>query len=57
MVSPSNSKIEIEEKVALYLGQGVVEVWVVYDNGKIFTFDHSGEIKSSVLATEAQHID
>ena len=57
VVSPSNSKIEIEEKVALYLGQGAVEVWVVYDNGKILTFDHSGEIKSSVLAPDAQHLD
>ena len=57
VVSPSNSKIEIEEKVALYLGQGAVEVWVVYDNGKILTFDDSGEIKSSLLAPDAQHLD
>ena len=57
VVSPSNSKIEIEEKVALYLGQGAREAWVVYDNGKILTFDKSGEVKSSTLAPGAQHLD
>ena len=39
IVSPSNSKIEIEEKVDLYLAKGAQEVWVVYalDNIKVYT--------------------
>ena len=57
IVSPSNSKLEIVEKVKLYLGQGATEVWVVYDNGKILTFDESGELPQSKLAADAQQIE
>ncbi len=31
IVSPSNSKVEIQQKVDLYLAKGASEVWVVYD--------------------------
>ncbi len=30
IVSPSNSKIEIQEKIDLYLAKGAQEVWIVY---------------------------
>ena len=47
IVSPSNSKIEIQDKVDLYLAKGAQEVWVVYalDNIQIYScmgiIDHS----------------
>jgi len=54
IVSPSNSKLEMQEKVQLYLGKGAQEVWIVYDDGKLEIFSHIGEISSSKLASEAQ---
>ena len=54
IVSPSNSKAEITEKVQLYLAKGAQEVWIVYDNGNIDTFTHTGKIKKSNFAAEAQ---
>ena len=54
IVSPSNSKAEIADKVNLYLAKGANEVWIVHDNGKIDTFTHTGEIKESSIAPTAQ---
>jgi Uma2 family endonuclease len=54
IVSPSNSKIEISEKVDLYLAKGADEVWVVYEDSQILTFTHAGEIKQSKIAGDAQ---
>ena len=54
IVSPSNSKIEISEKVGLYLSKGAQEVWIMYENGRIETFSHTGQIPASRLAPEAQ---
>jgi len=56
IVSPSNSKAEIENKINLYLAKGANEVWIICENGKIDTFTHTGEIKQSALAPEAQTI-
>ena len=56
IVSPSNSKAEIENKINLYLAKGANEVWIIYENGRIDTFTHTGEIKESGLAPEAQTI-
>ena len=56
IVSPSNSKIEIAEKIELYLAKGATEVWIAYDNGEINTFSHEGQIKQSLLAANAQNI-
>ncbi len=55
IVSPSNSKIEISNKVELYLAKGACEVWIVFDNGKIDTYTHTGIIESSCLAAGAQN--
>jgi Uma2 family endonuclease len=49
VVSPSNTKEEIETKVELYLARGAVEVWVVSDEKKIAFFSYTGEIKKSKL--------
>lgn len=57
VVSPSNSKIEIVEKVALYLGQGATEVWIVYENGSVLTYTQTGEVERSALAPDAQRLD
>ena len=54
IASPSNSKAEIADKVNLYLAKGANEVWIVYENGKIDTFTHTGEIKESSIAPTAQ---
>lgn len=34
IVSPSNSKVEIQQKIDLYLARGASEVWVVYSLGQ-----------------------
>lgn len=56
IVSPSNSKAEMAEKVELYLAAGANEVWVIYDNKQIQTFTHSGEQKQSAIAPNAQNL-
>ncbi len=50
VVSPSNSKKEIEYKVELYLAKGALEVWVVNNNKEVEFFTHTGQIKKSNLA-------
>jgi Uma2 family endonuclease len=49
IVSPGNSKAEIERKVNLYLAKGAVEVWVVAENGSVSFFDTSGSYRKSKL--------
>ncbi|MCH9699392.1 MAG: Uma2 family endonuclease [Gammaproteobacteria bacterium] len=56
IVSPSNSNAEITEKVDLYLAKGAEEVWVVYEDSKIDTFTHTGEITHSQITREAQQL-
>lgn len=56
IVSPSNSKAEIIDKVELYLAKGAQEVWVVYEDGRIVTYSHVGEIEHSALASAAQKL-
>ncbi len=46
IVSPSNSKQEMTEKVRLYLDAGAVEVWVCWENSIEF-YDKSGQIAQS----------
>ena len=56
IVSPSNSKMEITGKVDLYLAEGAREVWVVYEDDRITTYSHIGEIEKSTLAPDAQKL-
>ncbi|MBS1789119.1 MAG: Uma2 family endonuclease [Acidobacteria bacterium] len=49
VVSPSNSKKEIEHKVGLYLAKGALEVWVVNSKKEISFYSHTGKIKKSKL--------
>ncbi len=43
VVSPSNTKAELDEKVGAYLAAGAREVWVASEEGKLRFFDLSGE--------------
>lgn len=47
IVSPSNSKLEISEKVDLYLAKGAKEVWVVYLDNRLEIFSHVGLVDQS----------
>lgn len=49
VVSPSNTKEEIEHKVELYLAKGALEVWVVSSDKEISYFTHAGQIKKSKI--------
>ncbi|MBK8454752.1 MAG: Uma2 family endonuclease [Thiofilum sp.] len=51
IVSPSNSKQEITEKVELYLAKGAQEVWIVYDNNRLEIFTHTGLTDNSNFAS------
>ena len=47
IVSPSNSKQEMEQKIELYLARGTHEVWVVYEGALIDVFTHTGQQSKS----------
>lgn len=49
VVSPSNSKLEKEHKVELYLAKGALEVRVVNHKKDISFYSHTGKIKNSKL--------
>ncbi|HMT93322.1 Uma2 family endonuclease [uncultured Thiothrix sp.] len=49
IVSPSNSKLEISEKVDLYLAKGAKEVWVVYLDNRLEIFSHVGLVEQSIF--------
>ncbi len=50
IVSPSNAKIEIAEKVDLYLARGAQEVWVVYGDERLEVFTHTGRVADSAFS-------
>lgn len=52
IVSPSNSKLEISEKVDLYLAKGAKEVWVVYLDNRLEIFSHVGLVEQSIFLGE-----
>ena len=47
IISPSNSKGEIEEKIQLYLAKGALEIWTVEETGKTRCFSYEGELNDS----------
>jgi Uma2 family endonuclease len=49
IVSPSNSKAEMELKVELYLAKGALEVWIVSSRKEITFYSYTGQIKKSKL--------
>ena len=51
IVSPCNSKAEMEEKIRLYLEKGAQEVWIVTEYGKVSFYTHTGRSKKSKIAS------
>jgi Uma2 family endonuclease len=51
VVSPSNRREEMEEKITLYLAKGAREVWLCDEKGNVSFADHSGWLKKSRLVT------
>ena len=49
ILSPSNSTVEMQEKVELYLQTGAVEVWLVHNLKSVEIFDGSGRLTTSRL--------
>ncbi len=47
VISPSNSKGEMQEKVRLYLNQGAKEVWLCDQQGRVSYYSQAGELKTS----------
>jgi len=47
IVSPSNSKEEMLNKVQLYLQAGAQEVWIVWENGIIDYYGKAGKLEQS----------
>jgi len=47
VISPSNSKAEMAEKIQLTLNQGAKEVWLVDQQGQITYFSNDGQIETS----------
>ena len=50
IISPSNSKTEIADKVRLYLEQGAKEVWLCDLSGKIEMLSDLGDLEISAIA-------
>ena len=47
VISPSNSKKEMNEKINLYLDQGAKEVWLCNQQGEISYYSHAGRLEKS----------
>lgn len=47
IMSRSNSKGEMEEKIELYLAKGAKEVWIVNEDGEVKYFTCEGKIEKS----------
>jgi Uma2 family endonuclease len=47
VISPSNSKAEMQEKIKLYLEQGALEVWLCNQKGEISYYSHTGKLEKS----------
>ena len=49
VLSPSNSRPEMQQKTAAYLAAGANEVWLVVEDGSVEMFDERGHIATSSL--------
>jgi len=49
VMSPSNSRREMEEKRELYFARGALEVWLCDEQGQLSFYDCAGEIPASRL--------
>ena len=53
IVSPSNSKAEIKEKISFYLYKGSKEVWICDEKGNVKFYGYEGEKPTSELFMNA----
>lgn len=53
IVSPSNSREEMNEKIQLYLAKGAVEVWLCTADGSVTHFAKEGQKSRSNFTKEA----
>ncbi len=44
IVSPSNNKTELQQKIELFLSAGAIEVWIVDESGAVTYYDSGGQI-------------
>jgi Uma2 family endonuclease len=49
VLSPTNSRPEIEQKTAAYLAAGAIEVWLVAEDGTVEMLDERGRVAASRL--------
>jgi Uma2 family endonuclease len=47
IMSPSNSRAELEEKMQLYFDRGAKEVWIAFEDGNIEYYKQTGRILKS----------
>lgn len=52
ILSPANTRAEIEEKRRLYFEAGAEEVWIVAAGGEVAFFGKEGELPASALCPE-----
>ena len=52
IVSPSNSREEMAQKIELYLAKGAQEVWACAEDGTVEHYEHRGKTASSGLLGE-----
>ena len=52
VLSPSNSRAEMDEKRSLYFAAGAQEVWVCDKDGRIEFFSPTGSLTTSALAPD-----
>ena len=53
VVSPSNSRKELEEKVQAYLAAGAVEAWIAFPKSKrVDVFGRTGQLRSTAYAVD-----
>ncbi len=52
IVSPSNSKKEMQEKMNLYFEEGAKEVWFCNEKGRVKFFDKKGSVTRSKFAPD-----
>lgn len=50
VISPSNTEVEITDKIRAYLRAGALEVWIASEEGDLHFFDTSGEKSASQFA-------
>lgn len=54
VLSPTNSRPEMQQKTAAYLAAGAIEVWLVAEDGTVDMFDARGRITASSFGIDME---